>query len=115
MVLMEQVNTAGGPHASKVVGIGALRSYEHMGTAGITCISGCNCPESILEGTHSAHTSVEVWHHLAVGSLCTGHNLKAEDSEQGKGLSGSWSASRAAAKVPNAPHAAITALQILGL
>lgn len=71
--ILAQIDTTGGPHALKVVGVGALRSYEHMGMASITCMSGCNCPDSILQGTHPTHTSVEVWHHLAVRAFLILH------------------------------------------
>lgn len=43
-----------------------LRSYEHMGTASVACVSGCACNTTTLDGHNSqSHNSVNefhVWH-----------------------------------------------------
>uniref|UniRef100_A0A7S0S1A6 SGNH hydrolase-type esterase domain-containing protein n=1 Tax=Chlamydomonas leiostraca TaxID=1034604 RepID=A0A7S0S1A6_9CHLO len=56
-----------------LVEVAYLRSYEHMGQASITCVSGCKCQESTLEGHHEEQNSQLHLHHFYASqhSNCT--------------------------------------------
>ena len=49
------------------LGIGYLRSYERMGKALVTCISGCTCDPHGIDGHNPASTaSQEFWMYVPV-------------------------------------------------
>lgn len=52
------------PHT--VLTINHLKSYEHMGQAEVTCISGCTCQPTILEGHWQQHNSQLSPHRFSV-------------------------------------------------
>lgn len=52
--------------ARTAVHLSHLRSYEKMGTADVECVGGCSCEPSVLDGTHSDHTSVFIVHSVEV-------------------------------------------------
>jgi hypothetical protein len=64
-----QVNTAGCPDPSTMVtlGIGHLKSYERMGQALVSCVSGCTCNPTVFDGHNPASlASQEFWAYVAV-------------------------------------------------
>ena len=64
-----QVNTAGCPDPSAMVtlGIGHLKSYERMGQALVSCVSGCLCNPTVFDGHNPATlASQEFWAYIAV-------------------------------------------------
>ena len=64
-----QVNTAGCPDPSTMVtlGIGHLKSYERMGQALVSCVSGCMCNPTVFDGHNPASlASQEFWAYIAV-------------------------------------------------
>ncbi|KAA6418426.1 MAG: hypothetical protein FRX49_11586 [Trebouxia sp. A1-2] len=63
------VNTAGCPDPSTMVtlGIGHLKSYERMGQALVSCVSGCVCNPTVFDGHNPASlASQEFWAYIAV-------------------------------------------------
>lgn len=42
-----------------------LRSYEHMGRAQLSCVSGCSCGSSVIDAYHSDHSSTAQLHEVA--------------------------------------------------
>lgn len=64
-----QVNTAGCPDPASTVtlGIGHLKSYERMGQALVSCVSGCTCQPTVFDG-HNPYSpaSQEFWAYVAV-------------------------------------------------
>ena len=69
MFVMLQVNTAGCPDPSTLVtlGIGHLKSYERMGQALVSCVSGCTCNPTAFDGHNPASpASQEFWAYVAV-------------------------------------------------
>ncbi|KAL3149582.1 hypothetical protein ABBQ32_002354 [Trebouxia sp. C0010 RCD-2024] len=63
------VNNTGCPDPSMVVtlGIGHLKSYERMGQALVSCISGCACQPTTFDGHNPASTaSQEFWAYVAI-------------------------------------------------
>ena len=40
------------------IGIAYLTSYEHMGKANVSCVSGCNCSMITIDALHGQHNSV---------------------------------------------------------
>ena len=64
-----QVNTAGCPDPTTEValGIGHLRSYERMGQAQVSCVSGCTCSPMRFDGhMPEVKASQEFWAYMAV-------------------------------------------------
>ena len=64
-----QVNNSGCPDPKMEVtlGIGHLKSYEHMGQALVSCVSGCICKPTVFDGHNPASTaSQEFWAYVAV-------------------------------------------------
>ena len=64
-----QVDNSGCPDPDMKVslGIGYLRSYERMGQAIISCVSGCTCETRGLEGHNPASAaSQEFWEYVPV-------------------------------------------------
>ncbi|KAL4448549.1 hypothetical protein ABPG75_005768 [Micractinium tetrahymenae] len=43
-----------------------LRSYEHMGTALVTCVAGCRCAPTIIDGTWQTPASLQQMHKFYV-------------------------------------------------
>lgn len=63
-----QANTKTYRGTSKVlIGVGILRSYEHMGIAELTCVSGCECEPSLMDGHWDSRTSQSEWQYIAGG------------------------------------------------
>lgn len=49
------------------LGIGHLKSYERMGQALVSCVSGCTCEPAVFDGHNPASTaSQEFWAYVAV-------------------------------------------------
>ena len=49
------------------LGIGHLKSYERMGQALVTCVSGCTCKPTVFDGHNPASfASQEFWAYVAV-------------------------------------------------
>jgi hypothetical protein len=46
--------------------LGLLRSYEQMGTAVISCVSGCTCVKHSVDLSHTEHTSPVEMHWMLV-------------------------------------------------
>ena len=68
------------PYAT--VWLSFLRSYEGMGTANVSCSSGCRCAPSFLDGTWSRQVSLQQIHLIRVrvslwrgGKLVCPHNI----------------------------------------
>lgn len=64
-----QVNTAGcpDPNTEVALGIGHLRSYERMGQAQVSCLSGCTCAPMQFDGhMPEVKASQEFWAYMAV-------------------------------------------------
>ena len=64
-----QVNNTGCPDPNMTVtlGIGHLKSYERMGQALVSCVSGCTCAPTIFDGHSPTSTaSQEFWAYVAV-------------------------------------------------
>jgi hypothetical protein len=49
-----------------VVRLAHLKSYMHMGTADVSCVRGCKCKASRLDGHHNLHHSQVYYHSLIV-------------------------------------------------
>ena len=64
-----QVDNSGCPDPNMKVslGIGYLRSYEQMGQALVSCVSGCTCEPKRIDGHNPASTaSQEFWEYVPV-------------------------------------------------
>ena len=64
-----QVDNSGcpDPNMQVTLGIGHLKSYEHMGQALVSCISGCVCEPTVFDGHNPASfASQEFWAYVAV-------------------------------------------------
>ena len=67
--LLMQVNTAGCPDPTTEIalGVGHLKSYERMGRAQVSCISGCTCTPMQFDGhMPEVKASQEFWAYMAV-------------------------------------------------
>jgi hypothetical protein len=56
------------PDWGTVVKLGHLKSYEHMGSADVTCVRGCKCAPSRFDSHHEVRNS-QVHHHSFVIEL----------------------------------------------
>ena len=64
-----QVDNSGcpDPQMEVTLGIGYLKSYEHMGQASVSCVSGCMCKQTLFDGHNPASTaSQEFWAYVPV-------------------------------------------------
>ena len=84
-----QVDNSGcpDPNMKVTLGIGHLKSYEHMGQALVTCISGCTCEPTVFDGHNPATlASQEFWAYVAVtqSSQCVFEVISLDVSKSGQ-------------------------------
>lgn len=48
-----------------LIGIGILKSYEHMGIAEMSCVSGCECEPLLMDGQWESKTSQSEWQYAS--------------------------------------------------
>eukprot|EP00879_Flechtneria_rotunda_P013806 GHRR01014419.1.p1 GENE.GHRR01014419.1~~GHRR01014419.1.p1 ORF type:complete len:272 (+),score=66.88 GHRR01014419.1:1593-2408(+) len=65
-MVVNSTASSGSKDHEVLVQVAHLKSYEHMGKALLTCVSGCECADTIIDGHHEDRTSQLKLHRVYV-------------------------------------------------